>query len=798
MLGGFNVKLGVDLKGLSAGLNKASGMLKNFGGSVKQAGQTLTRSLTVPITGAGTAMLKTAMDFEKAMNQVGAVTGAVGQDFEALRDQAKQLGSTTKFTATQAAEGMSFLAMAGFETEQIMTAMPGVLNLASAGAMDLATASDIASNILTGFNLDAEEMARVVDVMAKTFTSSNTNLMQLGTAMSFVAPVAAGFGVSIEETSAIIGMLSDAGIQASRAGTSLRGIMVQLGEASKELGFSLKDSSGQMRPMADILDDLTAKAGGTQSAIDMFGQRAGPGLVSLLQQGSDKLRQFEQELKDSGGTAEKIADRQMQGLAGALTELRSAVEGMFIAFADIGILKRVEEIVDSITSRVRAFTQATDEQKEAVVKLLAILAGLGPALIAVGTAIGIVAGTIALLGGPVTAIIAGVVAIVGVLYYLLDNWNAVVERMSDTAWWYNTIISMRQILLKINPLSLLLDLFLVMTRFVAKHFSDFFNSIGSGFYTLKARVLTILADIVAKASEGLGKLPFMDGWADTAEEFGKTLGIQAELAEKMAGTDFAGPTVKALEDINKVNPFRIWADSLDESRKETKEYTHEFKSLNDYVSQAGSGLLEMLGLSELLNISLSEQPTTDTEADEPAKVVDSEGIVEALGLFGRLREGFRDILNDTKLIERAYKSFGESIAEAFTRAIMTGKSLVDQLAELGRLLLGKGIQFAISTLLGGGLMIGGEMTSGFLGQGGGLFGSFLKAINVNDALITDQGKIVKFHPNDNILAMQNLGSLQGGDGSSSVKAFETALDNFTSRIGPDEVFILTQKGRYGF
>ena len=278
---------------------------------------------------------------------MGAITGATGAEFDALREQAKQLGSTTKFTASEAAEGMSFLAMAGFDTVEIMKAMPGVLDLASAGAMDLATASDIASNILTGFGKDASEINHLVDVMAKTFTSSNTNLMQLGFAMKYVAPVAAGMGVSLEETSAIIGMLSDAGIQASMAGTTLRGIMTTLGEASTELGFRLKDANGNLRPMAEILDELVEKSGGTQQAIEIFGKRAGPGLVALLSQGTDKLREFDEALKNSGGTAKEIADRQMQGLRGALTELRSAIEGMFIAFADVGVLTKLEGIVDS-------------------------------------------------------------------------------------------------------------------------------------------------------------------------------------------------------------------------------------------------------------------------------------------------------------------------------------------------------------------------------------------------------------------------------------------------------------------
>ena len=774
MLGNFDVKLGVDIKGLQRGLRDAGAMLKGFGNDVQRTGQTLTRSLTLPITGLGTAMLKTAMDFESAMNQVGAVTGATGENFKLLREQAKLLGSTTKFTATEAAQGMNFLAMAGFNTTEIMKAMPGVLDLASAGAMDLATASDIASNILTGFNLPAENINQVMDVMAKTFTSANTNLQQLGFAMSYVAPVAAGFGVSIEETSAMIGMLSDAGIQSSMAGTTLRGILVTLGEASKELGFSLKNSNGELRPMADLLDELAEKSGGTQRAIDIFGKRAGPGLVALLSQGTDKLREFEQELKNSGGTAKQIAERQMEGLKGALTELRSAIEGMFIAFADIGILSKAEKFIDGLSKRVRAFTQVSDDTKKSIMNLLGVLAGLGPTLIAIGLAIKVVAGAVALLGGPVTAIIAGIVAVVGILYYLLDNWNAVTERMSDIAWWKNLWIEAKAFFIRYNPISVVIEGVSWMIRAFATYFSDFFNWFVKGFYSLKAKVLTIVADIVMKASQGLGTIPFMDGWADTAESFGKTLGMQAEIADKIAdsGIDFALGTLDALSDMEKINPFRGWADDVLATKVETEEYAHEFKNVSEYITQGKLALLEMLGLTELLNMQMDDSATDDDAGIVPT--VNEEKAEQVFSFMEKLKMNLRLIKEDTQLMKQTYEALGSSIADAFTTALMTGKSLLDQLKELGKVILGKAFQKLLMFTLSGGLSIGGELTKGFFGAKGGLLGGLfgmlgLGKTSVGDALITSSGRIVEFHPNDNILAMQNLGGLQTQGGTQNMQ-----------------------------
>lgn len=766
MLGAFDVKLSANIKGLQTGLRKASGMLKGFSSEVKQTGQTLTRNLTVPIIGLGTAMVTTAATFEKSMNQVGAITGATGAEFDALREQAKQLGSTTKFTASEAAEGMSFLAMAGFDTVEIMKAMPGVLDLASAGAMDLATASDIASNILTGFGKDASEINHLVDVMAKTFTSSNTNLMQLGFAMKYVAPVAAGMGVSLEETSAIIGMLSDAGIQASMAGTTLRGIMTTLGEASSELGFSIKDANGNLRPMAEILDELVEKSGGTQQAIDIFGKRAGPGLVALLSQGTDKLREFDEALKNSGGTAKEIADRQMQGLRGALTELRSAIEGMFIAFADVGILTKLEGIVDSIADKIRQFSNASDETKESVLRLLAILAGLGPALIAIGTALGIIAGAIALLGGPITAIIAGVVALAGVLFYLLDNWNAVIERISDISWWRNTLISLAQLVIKFNPFSILFDAYVIIIRTLTGSFNDFYNFLINSFYSVKSTVLTIVAEIVKKTAEGLDKIPFFESASEALNEFGDSIKDKALEADQLAnsGTNFAQEISDSLSNLDDVNPFRMMANNLEGLKTEQGEYNNEFKTLGDYILSATQGLAEMLGISELLQ-GTTAQTAQETQTDDATPKVDPVIAEQSISILGRIKNFTQQITHNAKVMNDAYKALGESVADAFTTALMQGTSLLDQLKELGKVILGKSFQMLLSFALGGGMKIGGEAIGGFFGTEGGLFGAIGKALfkgktSVGDALITDSGKVVEFHPNDNILAMKDLGGLQ--------------------------------------
>lgn len=291
----------------------------------------------------GKASIEEGMAFQKVMSNVAAVSGAVGKDFEALEKQAKALGSTTKFTATEAAEGMSFLAMAGFETNEIIAAMPGTLNLAAAANMDLADSADIVSNIIQGFGADAQNTGQFVDVLTKTFTTSNTSLQQLGAAMKFAAPVAKSLGMTVEDTAASIGVLGNAGIQGSLAGTTLRGVLLSLASPTKaaqaimdELGIAVFDAQGNMLPMPQIIGNINrATAGMTQEQRNatlqtLVGARRLAGFNVLLAEGETSLQAYGNELRDSVGTAAEVADKQLDNLAGDFTLFQSALSGFKI------------------------------------------------------------------------------------------------------------------------------------------------------------------------------------------------------------------------------------------------------------------------------------------------------------------------------------------------------------------------------------------------------------------------------------------------------------------------------------
>jgi len=390
-------------------LQNAQGRLKTFGESAKQTGQRLSTRLTAPLVAIGGGIVAMSTQFDSSMNRVQAVTGATGEEFTALEDLAQELGSTTQFSASQAADGMGFLAQAGFDTKEIMEALPGVLELAAAGQISLGEAADIASNVLGGFDMDPDQIGTVNDVLAETASIANTNVRQLGEAMKMVAPVAAEMDVPIEQVSAAIGALGDVGVQGSEAGTSLRNIFTRLKPAAEELGFAIEDAEGKMLPFPEIIGNINEAGISGDEIMEEFGLRAGPRLLSLLSRGEEGLQDLTSDIEASGGAAQRMAETQMQGLPGAFAEFRSAVEGAAIGMGEAGISDFVIGIVDRVTELVRAFDSLEDDVKRNVGIIAGLLGAAGPVMIAIGvlsTAIGTITAPIAVVVGAVAAFAA--------------------------------------------------------------------------------------------------------------------------------------------------------------------------------------------------------------------------------------------------------------------------------------------------------------------------------------------------------------------------------------------------------
>ncbi|HGG1781558.1 TPA: phage tail tape measure protein, partial [Escherichia coli] len=354
--------------------------------------------------------LQPAIGFGKEMSRVQALTriDKNSPQFKALREQALKLGSETQFTASDAASGQSFLAMAGFTPQAIQAALPGVLNMALAGGVELGETADIGSNILTQFNLTADQMDRVGDTLTAAFTRTNTDLRALGETMKYTGPVAAKLGISLEEAAAMAGMLANNGLRGSDAGTAMRASLSRLAsppkaaaDALKELGVSVADARGKMRPMEDVLLDLykaTQKYGQVDQVSffkDIAGEEAFVGLQTLVAAaGSGELQKLTRELQGARGESDRVAKVMADNLDGDLKNLDSAWEGLRIRISDLvdGPLRSVTQwltrVLEKVTSLAQAHPVLTRQLLIAGGALLAMTATIGSLSLVIGVLYG--------------------------------------------------------------------------------------------------------------------------------------------------------------------------------------------------------------------------------------------------------------------------------------------------------------------------------------------------------------------------------------------------------------------------
>ncbi|HFD7089597.1 MULTISPECIES: phage tail tape measure protein [Klebsiella pneumoniae complex] len=382
----------------------------------KETGARLRGGGTMAIAGAAAAgytggrFLAPAVGFDEEMSRVQALTRLDKGDSQlaALRAQAKKLGAETAFTTRDAASGQAFLAMAGFTPQSIQAALPGVLNMALAGGMDLGESADIGSNILSQFTLPAGEMDRVSDVLTAAFTRTNTDLRSLGDTMKYAGPVASKLGISLEEAAGMAGILANNGLRGSDAGTAMRSSLARLAsptagaaKALKQLGVSVSDASGKMRPVETILLDLykaTKKYGQVDQVgffKDIAGEEAFVGLQTLVAgAGSGELQKLIDALKAASGEASAVAKKMADNLGGDLKNLDSAWEGFRIQVeetADGPLRKLTQNLSDIITAAsewVKANPRLAQTLLLVVGGALALTVAIGALSLAVGILIG--------------------------------------------------------------------------------------------------------------------------------------------------------------------------------------------------------------------------------------------------------------------------------------------------------------------------------------------------------------------------------------------------------------------------
>lgn len=450
------------LDGITHKSNKMAASMKTFGATMLAS--------TALVAGGLTKASAAGIDFEHTMITAAAKFGTEirkgTKEFERLESTAAQVGATTEFTATQAAEALNFLAMAGFSAEESIAALPGVVDLATAANLDLATATDIASDALGAFSLASEDadqqaknLARVNDVLATTANSANTNMVQLFESLKKGGPAATAAGASLETVSAMAGIMANAGIKGELAGTAIQNAFLNLSKPSTEatkvmqrLRIQTQDANGSLLPMADILDNVnkaTASLTKTQrqAAIEtIFGREGLAGMLSLISLGGDGLREFEERLEASAGKTSELAGIFRESTRNEIAGLRSAIEGVSIETFNMAN-GPFREAIRVTTEWVRANgTLIAQNLSETILSIannidgvitgLKLVIGLVAGVWALDKALKAVAVTMKLVNlvmrmNPIGLVITAVTALVGLALTLTDSWGAVGKFFED-------------------------------------------------------------------------------------------------------------------------------------------------------------------------------------------------------------------------------------------------------------------------------------------------------------------------------------------------------------------------------
>ena len=400
-----------DLKVFGDKSATAEQKLNGLSSAFKTTGGLLSKNVTLPIVGVGAAAVKTATDFEAGMSEVKAISGATGSEFDALRDKAIEMGAKTKFSASDSADAFKYMAMAGWDASQMMDGIAGIMDLAAASGEDLATTSDIVTDALTAFGLQASDSAHFADVLAQASSKSNTNVGLMGETFKYVAPVAGALGYSIEDTAVAIGLMANSGIKGSQAGTALRSTITRLakpvGEAKdavEELKISITNADGTMKPLSQTMVELREKFAGlteeqkTQYAAMLAGQEGMSGLLAIVNASDEDFQKLTDEINNANGAAEDMASVMMDNTAGAVEQLKGALESAGILIGE-KLTPYIRQLAEWITGLVEKFNNLSTEQQDQIVKWGLIFAAVGPILLVMSKLIGVVSGVMGTFAG---------------------------------------------------------------------------------------------------------------------------------------------------------------------------------------------------------------------------------------------------------------------------------------------------------------------------------------------------------------------------------------------------------------
>lgn len=555
----------LDTTGFKDGIKGAIGQLKVFkdeeattsdkltglGNAFTGAGKVLTKNLTMPLVGLGTVAVNTTATFDSSMSKVQAISGAVGDDFDRLREKAKEMGAKTKFSASEAADAFTYMAMAGWKTEDMLEGIEGIMSLAAASGEDLALTSDIVTDALTAFGLQAKDSAHFADVLAAASNSANTNVSMLGESFKYVAPVAGALGYTAEDTSIALGLMANSGIKASQAGTALRTMLTNLANPTDDmagameiLNVSLTDSRGNMKSLREIMEDLRSgfsslsEAESAQVAAMLAGKEGMSGLLAIVNSSEADFNKLAKAIDNADGTAENMANTTLDNLSGQWTILKSSLEGAAIAFGDL-LMPLIRDLVGLLQKAVDWVNNLTEEQKETIVRIAEVVAVVGPVLLILGKVVNTIISVInivnkvktvilalkpaiaalnaVLAANPIGIIISAIAALVAAFIYLWNNcesfrqfwidlWEGIKKVFKDVIDWI------------VNAFNDVVDFF----KSIPEKLGEFFSSIGEWISNAFNEVITFFSELPGKIWDWL-----TETWESISEWF-------SELPENIA------------------------------------------------------------------------------------------------------------------------------------------------------------------------------------------------------------------------------------------------------------------------
>lgn len=621
-----------------------AGKVKALGSAMTSLGQTMTLGVTLPLVGLGAAAVTTFAGFDDSMRLVQATMTATAEDMEKLTAAAKQMGATTRYTASQAAQALNYLALAGYNADQAITALPTVLDLAQAGGLDLAYASDLVTDSMSALGIAMGSLTGFTDQLAKTSQKSNTNIAQLGEAILTVGGTARMLAGGTVELNTELGILADNGIKGAEGGTALRNIILALSaptdtaaKAIKEMGLKAFDADGNLRPMNETFTDLNAilstmtQQKRTEVLNEIFNKVDLKSANALLANSGARFNELSGYITDADGAAQQMAETMEGGLGGAFRNLSSAVEGLAIEYGE-NLAPTLQDVTTWVTELTGWFASLSEETQNTIVKTTAIAAAVGPVLIVGGKLITMIGTGVKLLSGPVgwVALLAAVgVALFGLASNAKSATAAVAEAMdavggADTSGFNLGVESVKK---TVTPEVTVNNAKVSFPEGVTNLYDMIFAALTDGKPDTQ-----LVTDELNEAANSFFTDAISGVKLNTSEEL---TALQVQFDKGFIDADTYASRVNA---VNKKSAEMI--DQIETMRTETLRYIEEYAgqptkvvqdtkdTLDGLAAAVGLTMLKLQGTNFFLSMGaktlydtvyqglLGEYPDTDTQADD--------------------------------------------------------------------------------------------------------------------------------------------------------------------------------------